>query len=245
MQGTVQEIQTTPPIQNTPFIARSSTATPNPFLDDCQILNRPKTPLFNGNHTPQQPLMKPTVLSPKAVPVRPSLPPVPPRSRPTTPLTPIRIPVDLVRRRQKTVEERRTVTVPIPVQERNGGEAKKIPSPEKIESKSNGNCSYEEIKQINQNPCPCKSGAHPKIPVNLPVNGFISKQPVRGKEISFKHFVMNFFVKYLDKFCFGQRIVANTNERWRKSGHTNTCAERRSNLCSIQRMVPAFLWIPI
>lgn len=161
-----------PPL--TPTIARSATATPNPFLAEMNN-HRPKTPMFNGNHTPvngKHTSAVRTVFSPTPAVAteQQTLPPIPPRQRPKV-YPQIRIPINIVRRGQKIEQSKTENNNSSPVDVQMAGSTPKT-TPDENEPKLNGNSCYDDSVLTIHDPCPCKSGAHPKVPSVRLDNGF-------------------------------------------------------------------------
>lgn len=158
-----------PPL--TPTITRSAASTPNPFAADLlEIKNhRSQTPILNGHHV---------AATKSCVQPPPPLPPVPPRQRPQA-LPQMRIPINIVKRAQKTGNE----------QEKNENQnfnqvdaETPSSSPEKNEPKLNGNSCKDDSKLIIHDPCPCRSGAHPKTANVRPSNFAYNEHQNRGKK---------------------------------------------------------------
>lgn len=177
-----------PPL--TPTIARSNAATPNPFLTELNN-HRPQTPMLNGNHTPvneNYTSAAKTVFSPtpSVATEQPILPPIPPRQRPKV-FPQIRIPINIVRRGQTIYEQSKTENNnSSPVDDKLTESTPKI-SAEKCEPKLNGNSCYDDSVLTIHDPCPCKSGAHPRVPSVQRDNCFGSRQN-RGKNSIKIHF---------------------------------------------------------
>lgn len=168
----------------------------------------------NGNHSENAFTKKESVVPSSKSPTRHPLPPVPPRQRPghhsfkqkanetkitsiapfnTSDLkyqTPIKIPIQLVRRRSNagasengnhTNNHTNHIVEKSPEKD-SEPKTKQVVPKENNEPKLNSNgTSHQHETENNHDPCACQSGAHPKQPSIPCENGFIKMQPARGK----------------------------------------------------------------
>lgn len=128
--------------------------------------------------------------SPKESTMQPRpLPPVPPRQRPKAP-EPIRIPLELVKKRPKAdesdmnniVAKNNAKNLEMGKSANYGMTAKNANGfPEKDEVKLNGNSCNNGIGQNGNDPCSCQSGAHPKLKKIQNENLILNAYPLRGE----------------------------------------------------------------
>lgn len=148
----------------------------SPALPNVQMTNQMVSPIHVVS--PQKPIIS-----------SPQLPPVPPRQRSNTPVQPIRIPIHIVHPK-KAVD----VVNGNGYSNKNGysnynnfpinsnSMQSKLVSEINETSKQNGNGYIEHsTTELNNhdNPCPCKTGGHPKHSNKCQENGFHQIAPVR------------------------------------------------------------------
>lgn len=226
------------PVTNGPM-SKPPTPTPMIFHNGRHNMHRAESPMLIDLQTSQETLAN---LARACSP----LPPVPPRRpKSCTPSSgaPMRIPLNIVKRRNSSVSENAKPNF----LNQNGNHSP--PSPDELEpTKQNGNSYNNETNQTNDQPsCLCKSGAHPKVPRNYQ-NGndyinIMNNNNIGSNQAIGNHQLLFYSMSHL----VSSNIIFNSNNsqyrsiadaffrKWNRS-NTNTCCQCRPHVRPVLRI---------
>lgn len=172
----------------------------NPFITDidASIANDEQSPAEQRPVVPNVQISNKTVSSPITINARPQLPPIPPRQRS---IEPIRIPMHLVQpKKAADVVDNNNSNSMYPITS-NSMQSKAVPDIYKTSQQNgNGNSDHNTIELNNHdNPCPCKSGAHPKQPNKCQENGY--HRAIPAPNLGKSKLILNFECSYVIVVC--------------------------------------------